>query len=307
MDGGSENLSLTEDLLQHYRIQQTIVSPYHPQANGLVERGHDSMVNSLAKYSKRPGDWVEHLPLALWADRISVRRSTGYSAFELVYGRDCILPVELSVTSWSLVDWDAVKDREDLILARMQQLDEQTLELSQAVENLRNSRKANKAYFDQTRTLRPDNDQQLRGGDLVLVHNSAKFKTGKPPRVAKLDDRWLGPYRIREVAENSTFYMLEELDGTPLATTFPGNRLRKFFTRDQLRCDRAVQLELLQSRQAVTAERQARSSNPARLQELLGMIEDARNIGMDRGQDDTDVVEEDEDEGEEDGEGEGDG
>src|SRR6266516_4537977 len=48
MDGGSENLSLTRDLLEHYRIQQTIISPYHPQANGLVERGHDSIVNSLA-------------------------------------------------------------------------------------------------------------------------------------------------------------------------------------------------------------------------------------------------------------------
>jgi hypothetical protein len=189
----------------------------------------------------------------------------------------------------------------------MQQLDEQTLELSQAVENLRNSRKANKAYFDQTHALRPDGDQQLRCGDLVLVHNSAKFKTGKPPRVAKLDDRWLGPYRIREVAENSTFYMLEELDGTPLAATFPGNRLRKFFTRDQLRYDRAAQLELLQSRQAATAERQARSSNPARLQELLGMIEDAQNTGVDRNDDSANVVEESVDESEDDGEGDGDG
>lgn len=60
---------------------------YHPQANGLVERGHESIVNSLAKYSKEPGYWVKHLSLALWADWISVRRSTGYSPFELVYGR----------------------------------------------------------------------------------------------------------------------------------------------------------------------------------------------------------------------------
>ena len=101
----------------------------------------------------------------------------------------------------------------------MQQLDEQTLELSQAVESLHNSRKANKAYFDQTRSLRPEGDQQLQLGNLIFVHNSIKFKTGKPPRVSKLDDRWLGPYRIREVAENSTFYLLEELHGTLLAAT----------------------------------------------------------------------------------------
>jgi hypothetical protein len=119
MDNGAENLDLTKDLLERYRIRQTFVSRYHPQANGLVERGYESIVNSLAKYSKKPGDWVEHLALALWADRISVRRSTGYSAFELVYGRECLLPVELSVMSWSLIDWDSVKDRDDLILARM--------------------------------------------------------------------------------------------------------------------------------------------------------------------------------------------
>src|SRR5947207_16009471 len=99
------------------------------------------------------------------------------------------------------------------------------LKLSQAVENLRNSRKANKAYFDQNNPIRPDGDQQLRVGDLVLVQNSQKFKSGKPPRVAKLDDRWTGPYRICEVPENSTFYRLKEFDETPLDETYAGNRL----------------------------------------------------------------------------------
>jgi hypothetical protein len=120
IDQGTENLDLMKDLLEHYRIQQTYVSVYHPQANGLAEPGHESIVNSLAKYSREPGDWVKHLLLALWADRISVRRSTGYSAFELVDGRECLLPVELSVPSWSLIDWDSVKTRMDLIIARMQ-------------------------------------------------------------------------------------------------------------------------------------------------------------------------------------------
>ena len=179
------------------------------------------------------------------------------------------------MTSWSLIDWDDIKDRDGLILARMLQLDEQTLELSQATENLRNSRKANKVYFNQTRALRPDGDQQLWCGDLVLLHYSTKFQTGKPLCIAKLDDRWLGPYRILEVAENSTFYMLEELDGTPLAATIAGDRLKKFFTRDQLRYDRVEQLELLQSR----------SSNPARLSERLGMIDDAQNAGINKNND----------------------
>lgn len=158
----------------------------------------------------------------------------------------------------------------------MLQLDERTLELSQAVENLRNSRKANKAYFDQNNPLRPDGDQQLRVGDLVLLQNSQKFKSGKPSRAAKLDDRWSGPYRIREIPENSTFYYLDETDETPLAESYAGNRLKKFFSRGQLQQDRAEQNELQQTRQAATARRQARANNPARLQELLDMIDATR-------------------------------
>jgi len=59
MQNGVENLDLTKDLLEHYRIQQTFVSRYHPQADRLVRRGHKSSINSLAKCSKKPGDRVD--------------------------------------------------------------------------------------------------------------------------------------------------------------------------------------------------------------------------------------------------------
>ena len=114
-------MDMTKDLLEDYRIQNTVISAYHPQTAGLVERGHGPIVNSLAKYCRdAPGSWPKHLSLALWAHRISIRRSTGYSAFELLYGRECLLPVELMIESWQTVDWEAIKNREDLILARMQ-------------------------------------------------------------------------------------------------------------------------------------------------------------------------------------------
>ena len=93
---------------------------------------------------------MRHLPLALWADRISVRRSTGYSAFELVYGRDALLPIDLSLESWSIVDWEGeVEDQESLLRARMRQLDEKNFREAHAAVNLENSHQANKAYFDQ--------------------------------------------------------------------------------------------------------------------------------------------------------------
>jgi len=73
---------------------------------------------------------------------------------------------------------------------------------------------------------------ELRVGDLVLLHTGKRQQS----RVLreKLDNYWRGPYRIREVLENSTFYYLEELDGTPLAKTIARNRLKKFFSRRSL-------------------------------------------------------------------------
>jgi len=131
------------------------------------------------------------------------------------------------IESWQTVDWEAVESREDLILARMQQLDHRRVSETIAAANLRNSRKANKVYFDEHRRHRPHN-QQLREGDLVLLFNSSLQRN----RHTKLNDNWRGPYRIIEKAENSTYYRLADLDGTPLSGTMAGEHIKKFHSRE---------------------------------------------------------------------------
>ena len=214
------------ELLEACRVKRIEISAYHPQSNGLVERGHDAIINSLSKYCKgQRNEWFKYLPLALWADRISVRRSTGYSAFRLLYGRECILPVEFAVSSWSMVDWQAIESREDLLTARIKQLDRQSLEEALAAEALKMSRLGSKAYFDAHKQMRPLN-RKIEVGDLVLVHNTRIQKSWDK----KLDDNWFGPYRVREVTESS-YYRLAELDGVELRESVAGNRLKLFFAR----------------------------------------------------------------------------
>ena len=256
-------MDLTESLLQRYKIKRANISAYHPESNGLVERGHAPVINSIAKFGhqRNTEDWTQFLSLALWADRISIRRSTGYSAFELIYGRECLLPIQLEISSWSVVDWDSVKTREDLILARMRQLDQQTLSRELAAETLMESRKSNKFYFDQDKQLR-DSDRKLEVGDLVLLYKSKDDLSRA--LATKLADKWIGPYRVIKAPEDSTFYKLEELDGVPLAGTFAGNRLKKFFRREARIEDRNARNEALremdeqiESRQRAFAERHA--------------------------------------------------
>jgi hypothetical protein len=228
MDGGAENLDLTKSLLERYRVKNVHISPYHPQSNGLVERGHGPLVNALSKYTRDgPADWVRYLSLALWSDRITTRRSTGYTPFELVYGRDCLLPVDLDVMSWRVIDWEDVRDREQLLGARIRQLDERVIAETRAAAELEASRRTNKSYFDNAKRLRPEH-QRLSVGDLVLLHNFHKERSIS--RRMKLDDNWIGPYRIYEVSP-SGFYRLKEMDGTRLAKSVAGNRIKRFFTR----------------------------------------------------------------------------
>jgi len=81
----------------------------------LVERGHQQIVDGLAKLGPK---WVKNLPLVLWADRITTRASTGFTPYRLVFGQDCVLPVELTATSWATVNWGKVNTRAELLAAR---------------------------------------------------------------------------------------------------------------------------------------------------------------------------------------------
>ena len=50
---GSENKGLTQELVKCYQITNVRIASYHLQANGLVERGHQPVLNALAKLGKK--------------------------------------------------------------------------------------------------------------------------------------------------------------------------------------------------------------------------------------------------------------
>ena len=52
-------------------------------------------------------------------------------------------------------------------------------------------------------------------------------------RNRKLSYKWLGPYRVRKAIPKKGTYILEEFDGTQLAGTYSGNRLKKFVVRNR--------------------------------------------------------------------------
>ena len=79
-----------------YNIILSHSTAYYPQGNGLVESSNKSLIRIIKKLlEENKKAWNAKLKFALWADRVSTKKSTGTSPFPLVYGTDVIFPASL--------------------------------------------------------------------------------------------------------------------------------------------------------------------------------------------------------------------
>ena len=79
-DRGPQFISaLWSSLCSILGIQRSLTMSYHPQANGLVERFHRQLKNSLRSRLAGP-DWIHHLPWVLLGLRVAPKESSAVSA-----------------------------------------------------------------------------------------------------------------------------------------------------------------------------------------------------------------------------------
>ena len=169
------------------------------------------------KKKKLRQKWVKNLLLVVWADRIITRASTGFAPYKLVFGQDCVLPIELKAGSWAVIGWEKVRTLENVLVARTRQLERKEEDICQAQDTILRSRKKNKVQFDKTHRRRKE---VLKVEDMVLLHNTLLDKQWS----RKHDNRWMGPYLIRVARIDLGPYLLTELDGTELSGVYAGDR-----------------------------------------------------------------------------------
>lgn len=84
--------------LRNHHITHIITSPYDSQLNGQVESTNKIIKAILTKtVSSHRRDWATQLPEALWACHTTWRNTTGYSSYQLVFGKEPTFPIEFEI------------------------------------------------------------------------------------------------------------------------------------------------------------------------------------------------------------------
>lgn len=230
-DCGTNFLSkLLQQVYKVLGIKGIKTTPYHPQMDGLVERYNQTLENMLRKFVSHTGaDWDQWLPYLLFAYREVPQASTGFSPFELLYGRQVRGPLDL------LKDyWESPKQGGENVVAYVVKMRERLEEMTAlAHENMRSAQQHQKAWYDQKAR-----ERVFEPGQQVLLL--------LPTSDSKLLTQWQGPYEITKRVGKVT-YELYMPDKQKKHQTFHVNLLKGFQVRPEPVCQqllvRAVQEE----------------------------------------------------------------
>ena len=144
-DNGPEfaNKVLKQLLLTH-GIEAKYTVPYHPQGNGMIEASHKSIIHFMRLFPEKV-NLEQALVTALWVDRTTVRKRTGFTPQYLVYGFEGHSPlVNLIRHSPDIRTYS----EDELFLFRFQQLYHRQHQITSALDTQRRTREHHKEVFD---------------------------------------------------------------------------------------------------------------------------------------------------------------
>ncbi len=182
-DQGTPFMSWTmADLCRLLQVKQLSTIIYHPQTGGLVERFNKTlkqMLRRVAADDRR--DWDQMLPYVLFGIREVPQASTGFTPFELLFGRQPRGLLDVTKEAW---EQQPATHRSTIEHVReMRERIDRVMPLVR--EHLAAAQEAQRRHYDQAAHPR-----EFQPGDYVLVL--------VPTAACKFLAKWQGPYVITE-------------------------------------------------------------------------------------------------------------
>ena len=195
---------------------------YHPQGNGLTESSNKSLVNIIKKLLEiNKKRWNKRLVHALWADRISQKKSMGMSSFELVYGIDTIFPTSLTTSVIKLLQ--EADSKEDPMQRRLNQMVHLQQTREEVFKNTSKLQEKIKKIYD--RKAKADRFQL---DDVVLKWDVRNEEKGKHD---KFENLWKGPFKIAAYRGQNAFLPKEVNREDCLGGPINGQLLKRYHCR----------------------------------------------------------------------------
>ncbi|KAL2103054.1 hypothetical protein ACEWY4_002222 [Coilia grayii] len=156
-------------------------TPYHPQTDGMVERFNQTLKAMLRKFVNDTGsDWDQWLPYLLFAYREVPQASTGYSPFELLFGRTVRGPLDVLREAWEGEQQSQPTNIVNYVLRMRDKLEQLTTLVH---ENMAKAQAQQKSWYDRSahsRSFEP-------GQKVMLLLPSAE---------SSLLAKWQGPFEV---------------------------------------------------------------------------------------------------------------
>ena len=170
------------------------------------------------KIEENPRRWHEVLSELFWAHRISRHGATKVTPFELVYGQEAVLPVEVNLDAYRLAKQNDLSDVDyyDLTMDNIDEITDKRLMALKEIE--KDKTMVAKAYNKKVKAK----SFQIR----ELVWKTVLPLKTKDRRFGKWSPSWEGPFRIVRVVPGNS-YMLEDLQGKQLSKALNGRFLKK--------------------------------------------------------------------------------
>jgi hypothetical protein len=209
-----------KDFAKSLRIKLLNSSTYYAQANGQAESSNKVLIRLIKKkIAEQPKRWHEVLSEALWAHRVSQHGATKVTPFELVYGQEAMLPIEVNLQACRVACQNllSAKVYGELMLDGIDGNNKSRLIALREIEKekLRVARAYNKKV----------KEKPFQIGELVW---KTILPVGVKNKFGKWSPNWEGPFKVVGIVHGNV-YFVEDLQGRRLPKALNGKYLKRYY------------------------------------------------------------------------------